>query len=226
MRIRILALAALAALLAPLPTQAQENRSCLLIVTIGYAVPEDCGTGGSSSGGGEAWITLSGSLDLTSRGLSRTARVSCWVCEEGSCTDGSPYGPATQDFLLSADPLEPTMADWQVLFFASSNAQGGNTPLPSLQSYYCRMELVGGRQGLEHSLEIPPTMPSYFATVLQARAEEGSTLVTELQGTLPQPVTTGQPGRKGGEQAAGGAEDRLRGPGSRQPGPAGPGAAS
>lgn len=174
-------------LIAAFPLEGQtyaddQGTQCVIVQGLGFSQPSDCPSLGTPL------ITLTGSFEITPRGMSSLARVRCWVCEGGTCDSTSPYGPAIHEFRLNWE-IGPLVADWTAQFHFNQAILDGQIAGPSLDAYYCQVELYS--PGNPDDLSLPPmswTVPTYTSTHLQARAEQGSQLMAVLQGPLSEPV--------------------------------------
>jgi hypothetical protein len=137
--------------------------------------------------GGAEMITLQGSLDIATQNLPNLAIVSCWVCEGGNCSVGSVYGPSVAGLDLPSNQ-DRTVLNWSARFGLSNDAINGTSSVglstPAFGSYYCRLEVQAVAKGVDSTVAGPPTVPDPFANHPHARAQAGTTLVTELQGSL------------------------------------------
>ncbi|MEQ8329831.1 MAG: hypothetical protein RH859_05130 [Longimicrobiales bacterium] len=174
--------------LASTPAAAQQNvqplaDGCMYVIGLGQAIPCQ-----SASTPGELMITLNGSFDIVSRELADGARVRCWICEGDTCDDSSPYGPAESLYELQASDDQHATADWSVYVHFSATAVNEPALFPTFDSYYCRVETLRSASGMG-VLASTWAVPSYYGTHPAHRAEDGTELVTEFQGTFVEPVT-------------------------------------
>ncbi|MEQ9398316.1 MAG: hypothetical protein RJQ04_04020 [Longimicrobiales bacterium] len=175
--------------LASAPAAAQQNvqplaDGCMYVIGLGQAIPCQ-----SASTPGELMITLNGSFDILSRNLADGARVRCWVCEGDTCDDTGPYGPAESTYELSPSYSdEHQTADWSVFVHFSATAVNEPAVFPTFESYYCRMETLLSTSAGGYTTS-SWAVPSYYGTHPAHRAEDGTELVTEFQGTFVEPVT-------------------------------------
>jgi hypothetical protein len=193
MNVSKVVIAAIALHAAAVSTASAQVGSCITIQGIGsvYTGP-DCTT--ESGGGTTVMITLQGSIDIVTRDLANTAIVSCWVCEDGSCNASSVYGPSKVEWDLPAAASSRSVVDWTVPFrFDDTALSSATSSFPSLASYYCRLELEYRPRGSDSGAAGPPTVPDVFASYTHARAEQGTNLVVELQGSFAQPVSNRAP---------------------------------
>jgi hypothetical protein len=138
---------------------------------------------------GQLVATLSGQLDIQIPDGERTpdaAIVSCWLCPGGTCDDSSPYGPATAKIWWDREFESRVTEPWEVRFYLSpEDWLAGGTPPEPVSQYFCRIELASERPTYSGEYQGPPTLPDYFSAFEHARAEQGTPLVSVLQGALP-----------------------------------------
>jgi hypothetical protein len=175
------------ALLATSALPASGQDQCIVIAGLGEVSTISCNMFDPAF---TEMITLTGSLEVVTQDLSNTALVSCWVCEGGSCGTSSPYGPSRISIELPTGTSGPVTSPWTVpIYFESAALADGGISFPLLASYHCHLELAYQMRGVDSGNNAPPVVPDFYTSAQHARAQQGTQLVVEFQGSFAEPVS-------------------------------------